>query len=122
MVIEGSSDIIISNQVVEKQSQRYQCLLLRDEKVLVLSAQSIGLYENLDKFLDPLADGCIAYQTLPDLQELDWVNDTLIESYKAGFVALADGKTMLITPSVIHVFASREAALSNRDTLLKLHF
>jgi len=117
----GSSDIIstIDNRELDN-GEMIQVLTLRDNKVLIITETAIGLYNNLEHFLDPLADGRLGYAELPDGQTLVWNNGAIVQEYNAGYIGLSDGKVILIAPNAIQLFSSKHNALRNIDAIVRI--
>jgi len=121
MKISGASDIItaIDNRELDS-GETIQVLTLRDNKVMIITETAIGLYNSLEFFLDPLADGKLAYADLPEGQTLNWSNGSIVQEYKAGYIGLSDNKVILITPNAIRLFSNKHNALRNLDAIVQL--
>ncbi len=121
MLISGSSDIItaIDNRELDS-GETIQVLTLRDNKVMIITETAIGLYNSLELFLDPLADGKLGYADLPEGQTLNWINGSIVQEYMAGYISLGDNKVILITPNAIRLFSNKHNALRNLDAIVQL--
>lgn len=120
MIIENSSDIILEHKACEFSNQeRYEALLLRDGKAIVISNKHLALYKSIDSVNDPLGNGLLQICDLPTntLEQcpLPWVNH-----FRAGFISLSDDKALLITPLAIQFFATKNDALHNQNEICKL--
>lgn len=120
MIIENSSDIILEHTVCEfSNGERYEALLLRDGKAIVISKLSLALYKDIDAIDDPLGNGLLQICDLPtntlEHCTLPWINH-----FRAGFISLSDGMALLITPLAIQLFANKNDALHNQNEICKL--
>ena len=85
-----------------------------------ITETAIGLYNSLELFLDPLADGKLGYADLPEGQTLNWINGSIVQEYVAGYISIGDNKVILITPNAIRLFSNKHNALRNLDTIVQL--
>ena len=120
MLLTGSSDIIIDSRLLTIRGQTVEVLRFRDDRVLMISRDALGFYKNEQALNDELGNGLLAYVTLPDGQTLDEREGHLVDSFQAGYVALAGGKALLITPVAIQLFADKTDALYNRNEICRM--
>jgi hypothetical protein len=121
MSISGTSDIIDQVFTLDlADNKRVQVLEFRDGKALILAATAIGLYTSLASFNDPLTDGSLGYAELDDSQQLQWIDDSIVEEYKSGYVGLKDQRVILITPNAIQLFPGKKQALHNQDCISRI--
>ncbi|MFT7266749.1 MAG: hypothetical protein ACI9LL_000106 [Porticoccus sp.] len=121
MSIFGISDIIkdvISLQL--ESTEKVQALIFRDGQLLILATQAIALHKSRASFEDPLADSCLGYAELRPEHHLNWVDDSIIEEYKSGYVGLRDQRVILITPNAIQLFPGKKEAMRNQQRIAKI--
>ncbi len=92
-------------------------LNLKGDKVLALSATAMSLYSSESAIQDELGNGLLASI---DWQEPLHFEDGFVTGFKAGAIFLHQGKTLLITPVAIQLFATANDALSNKNCLASL--
>lgn len=120
MVIEGNSDIVVRCEFQAQASQPSQWLTFRNGFVLVLQANVMALYKNVESINDPLGNGLKAMVDIPAEQTLQHEEIGFVREYSAGFVGLVDDKAILITPNDIQLFENKTDALHNRDEIARL--
>jgi hypothetical protein len=122
MIIENSSDIIVSNSTQTLQNgEAIEVLQLRDGKVFVISQHSLALYQHASYIEDPLGNGLLAICEIPTALSLPLTGESWLKQYRAGFIGLHTGQTLLITPLAIQLFACANDALHNRDEICRLN-
>ncbi|MFT5716521.1 MAG: hypothetical protein ACJAWS_002668 [Oleiphilaceae bacterium] len=121
MSIYGTSDIIknVTSFQLEN-AQKVQILEFYDGKLLILAKDAIAVHKTRISFEDPLTDGCLGYAELAPEHHLNWVDDSIIEEYKSGYIGLKDQRGILITPNAIQLFPSKQEALHNQQCLAKI--
>lgn len=119
MILQTTSDLITEHQAVTLRSGEvgHQAQLIND-RVLVISKTQIALYQYKDAFLDPLGNGFIRSEALP---EQSWLQESpFITSHKAGFVGLSNGYVFLIGLNDIRLYPSPETALRGEQELVRM--
>ncbi|MFT6261460.1 MAG: hypothetical protein ACJA0E_001279 [Bermanella sp.] len=121
MVLEGSSDIIVRCEYIDKGAHEgTQWLTFRNGFVLILAVDAMALYKSADSIVDPLGNGLKDMVELKGSAKLVSASGGLVSSFTAGFVGLMDDKAILITPNDIQLFANKQDALYNRQELGRL--
>lgn len=121
MIASSNSDIIVKCSMSHlSNGTKVELLTLRDGQVLAINAQSMALYANHQSINDPLGNGLIHSASFPSSVYLEQQGNSWVKSYKAGYIGLVDGYTLLITPVAIQLFKSTQDALHNRGELARL--
>ncbi|GAA3924870.1 hypothetical protein [Litoribacillus peritrichatus] len=121
MIHESNSDIIRSSQQhTLANGQPAESLGFHNGLRLVLSANTLAMFKDLESVEDPLGNGLIASTVLSEAQHLTHRQGQFIESYKAGFVRLIDDRALLVTPNHIQLFPCAQDALRNQNEIAKL--
>ena len=110
MLFYGSSDIVTDVQSRPlNNGQPAERIALKGGPVLVLSATALALYKDADAPDDPLGNGLLALAELDEAHRLR-ADDSgrFVAEHKAGYIGLADGQALLITPVAVQLFADRD--------------
>lgn len=118
MIIEGSSNIIDHVERSEINSQTLELLHLVDNKVIVLSANTIALYRDATSVSDPLGNGLIGMASIEG-HSLEMAEPVVVE-HKSGYVGLAKDQVLLILPNAIKLFQNKVDALQGANAICML--
>lgn len=119
----GTSDIIESVESAPLANGiPAERLRLRGGPVLVLTENAMALYRDAAGPDDALGNGLIDLAELAEDQRLPQQEGRFVTEHRAGYVGLADGRAILITPMAVQLFANRDDALRNRDEVARLAF
>lgn len=121
MSISGTSDIIKSVTFLQlENAETVQALEFSDGQLLILAKEAIALHKSKTSFEDPLADSCLGYAELSPEHHLNWINNSIIEEYKSGYVGLKDQRVILITPNAIQLFPGKKEALQGQQQIAQI--
>lgn len=123
MINPYSSDVVASQQLVTLNSgEPAQALILVNNNVLVISADGLALFKDLASITDPLASGLLDSMILPNGLQLEQQQGQFVMHYQAGFVALHNDYSILLTPNNVRLYANKQDALSNKNQIDQLEF
>lgn len=123
MIFEYSSNIIRDKESITlKDNSPAELLIFHNDLALLLSKSSMAMFKNKDCVLDPLGNGLLATVTLENQNALVEENGVFVKTYQAGYVALLDGRGLLITPNDIQLFPDNRSALTNTNEISRLSF
>lgn len=115
------TDIIIAKREVCKLPNKGEVDLLffHEEKVLLISSVAVGLYQNRAAVEDPLGNGLLGYEAIPELLQ-PIVNDqgSVVAEQRAGYVKLNSGAVIFIRPDGVGLYDNADSALRNQN----MHF
>ena len=121
MSIYGTSDIIKNVTAFQlENAQKVQVLEFHDGKLLILAKDAMALHKTRTSFEDPLTDSCLGYADLAPEHHLIWMDGSMIEEYKSGYICLKDQRGILITPNAIQLFPGKQEALHNQQSIAKI--
>lgn len=124
MLIEHSSDLILSVHPGEMPSgQHVDLVVLVNHQVLVISADTLALYKNIESVGDELGNGFINSVAIPAEHHLQTRDGRFLQEHKAGYAGLSGGYALLIGLNTVQMFASKTDALHGHDEVacLPLH-
>ncbi|MBM7333859.1 MAG: hypothetical protein ABGX87_14470 [Alcanivorax sp.] len=111
-------DTIISRQEVLSLPARGAVNLLHFHQgmVLVVGADAVGLYRDRRAVEDPLANGLVGYEPIPDALRPVFVDpDGFVSEQTSGFIGLSSGAALFVRPDGVALYPSGLDALHNRD-------
>lgn len=83
--------------------------------VLMVSATAVGLYRDAKALEDPLGNGALGYEAIPESLQSVWQPELgYVADQRAGFVGLQSGAVLFIRPDGIALYDDGAAALRNR--------
>ena len=115
------SDIIIAKREVCNLPGKglVDLLYFHEDKVLLISAQAIGLYQSRAAVEDPLGNGVLGYEIIPEnLQATADEQGSVVQEQRAGYVKLNSGAVVFIRPDGVALYDDGPSALRN----LNMHF
>ncbi|MFG1497917.1 hypothetical protein ABMA57_14900 [Saccharospirillum sp. HFRX-1] len=95
---------------------------LKGGPVLVLSQGALALYKDAASPDDPLGNGLLALVELDEAHQLAPAGERFVTEHRAGYIGLADGQALLVTPAAIVLYANRDDALRNQNARARLNF
>lgn len=112
-----SDNVVARHEVAELAGRgRVTLLHFHPGMVLMIAATAVGLYRNPEAVNDPLGNGLIGYEALPEgLQGDAQAPDGQVREQQAGYVRLASGGVIFIRPDGVGLYPDTDAALNNRD-------
>ncbi len=119
------TDTIIANSEICELPGRGPVNLLdfHTGAVVMVSAVAVGLYRDRAALEDPLGNGTLGYEAIPEPLQPPWVPELgHVREQLAGFVGLTSGAVLFIRPDGIGLYPDNEAALRNRDCQWLLEF
>lgn len=121
MLIEQSSDLIKTVQSVSLPSGScVDAATLINQQILVVSSDTLSLYQRLEAIGDELGNGLIRSVAIPSQHHLQSADGHFIQTHKAGYVGLTNDRVLLIGLNSVQMFASREDALRNQHEIIQL--
>lgn len=120
MIIEVSSDLVARYEQVIINNQPVDLLELINTYWVAITYDSLSLYSSRDAVGDALGNGLIHSVSIAKAYGLNLKQGKFVQSYKAGYVELADYKALLIGLNDIQLFLNKEDALKNHNPLAKL--
>lgn len=94
---------------------RVNLIYFHQGQVLLISATAVGFYRDEMAITDPLGNGVIGYEKIPEALAPQWQEDRgYIEEQRAGYVGLTSGAVLFIRPDGIGLYDNGDAALRNR--------
>lgn len=119
MLIEENSDIIKKWHADKLYNNEYvEICTFKDNKVLVISNNTLSLLKNENFLNDELGNGLLAQEKIK--KPFDTNNTPWITTIKAGFVGFSDNKALLIMPNSIQLFSNSHDALHNQKALCQI--
>ena len=92
-------------------------------QVLMISAKAVGLYRDDAALHDPLGNGALGYELIPDTLQSPWSDDIgFVREQQAGFVGLSSGAVLFIRPDGIALYADGQSALRNENSFWLIPF
>jgi len=83
-------------------------------QVLMISAAAVGLYRDAAALDDPLGNGAVGYEEIPEHLRGQWRPDNgFVTEQRAGFVGLQSGGVLFIRPDGIALYDDGASALRN---------
>jgi hypothetical protein len=111
------TDMIIARQETRNLPQRGPVTLMHFHQgmVLLVSASAVGLYRDAAAVTDPLGNGALGYETIPESLQPHWQEEGgYIREQRAGYVALTSGAALFIRPDGVGLYDSGAAVLKNQ--------
>lgn len=111
-------DTIISRREVLELPERGAVNLLHFHQgmVLLIGADAVGLYRDRRAVDDPLANGVVGYETIPEpLRPSFQAPDGYVAEQASGFIGLRSGAALFVRPDGVALYPSSADALRNRD-------
>lgn len=111
-------DNIISRQEVLSLSDRGPVNLLHFHHgmVLLVGADAVGLYRDRRAVEDPLANGLVGYEAIPEPLRCEFHEpDGYVIEQVSGFIGLRSGAALFIRPDGVALYPGNLDALHNRD-------
>ena len=112
------TDMIVARTEVRDLPGKGQVDLLHfhQGQVLLISTEAVGVYRNEAALVDPLGNGVLGYQSLPDsIRPEPNANGSVVEDQRAGCVRLASGAVLFIRPDGVALYNNGEDALRNQS-------
>ena len=112
------SDMIVARAEVRKMAGRglVDLLHFHQGQVLLLSREAVGLYRDEAALADPLGNGVLGYQAIPDnLQPEADAAGSVVAEQRAGCVRLHSGAVLFIRPDGVALYDDGTSALSNMN-------
>lgn len=109
-------DTIIDRQEVLDLPQRGAANLLHFHQgmVLLIGADAVGLYRDRRAVDDPLANGLVGYEPIPEpLRPAFAEPDGYVAEQLSGYIGLRSGAALFIRPDGIALYPSGQDALRN---------
>lgn len=123
MLFYGNSDIVTELESRPlNNGEPAERVHLNGGPVLVLSARALALYKDAQSPDDPLGNGLLALVELDEAHRLAPVGERFVTEHRAGYIGLADGQALLVTPAAIVLYANRDDALRNLNARARLSF
>ena len=111
-------DMIVARSEVCKLARRGEVDLLHfhQGQVLLVSTEAVGLYQNLAAVDDPLGNGVLGYQPIPErLRPARDERGSVVAEQRAGCVRLHSGAVLFIRPDGVALYDDGMAALRNSN-------
>lgn len=112
------TDTVIAAHEVRQLDGRSRVDLLHFHQgmVLMVATSAVGLYRSPDAVTDPLGNGLIGYEPVPQaLQQAPEPGAGPVREQQSGYVGLASGAVIFIRPDGVALYPDRASALNNRD-------
>ena len=123
MLFYGTSDIVTELESRPlNNGELAERVHLKGGPVLVLSQRALALYKDAASPDDPLGNGLLALVELDEAHQLAPAGERFVTEHRAGYIGLADGQALLVTPAAIVLYANRDDALRNQNARAKLNF
>lgn len=123
MLFYGTSDIVTELECRPlSNGDLAERVHLKGGPVLVLSQRALALYKDAASPDDPLGNGLLSLVELDEAHQLAPTGEHFVSEHRAGYIRLADGQTLLVTPAAIVLYANREEALRNQNPRARLNF
>lgn len=116
--------IVAQHQITDIPGRgRVNLLHFHHGMVLMVSREAVGLYRDQAAVSDPLGNGAIGYQVIPE----DWQGEAdpergYVTEQTSGFVGLSSGAVLFIRPDGIGLYPDGQSALNNRDMAWLIRF
>jgi len=110
-------DTIIAQQEIVSLPQRGRVNLLHFHQgmVLLVGVDAVGLYRDRAAVDDPLANGLIGYETIPDeLRPTFREGAGYVTEQVSGYVALHSGAVLFIRPDGVALYPDGQNALRDQ--------
>lgn len=124
-IMKPMTDTIVAQQEIADIPGRGRVNLLHFHQgmVLMISREAVGLYRNRAAVTDPLGNGVIGYQTIPEpLRGEEDAEQAHVTRQTSGYVGLTSGAVLFIRPDGIGLYPDNNSALNNRDRVWLIHF
>ena len=83
-------------------------------QVLMVSQGAVGLYRDAASVADPLGNGVVGFEAIPDALQPHWREDGgFVQAQRAGFIGLTSGAVLFIRPDGIALYDDGNSALRN---------
>lgn len=110
-----SDNVVARHEVTDLAGRgRVDLLHFHPGMVLMVAATAVGLYRSPEAVNDPLGNGLIGYEAIPESLHGDARQEQVLEQ-QAGYVRLASGGVIFIRPDGVGLYPDNNAALNNRD-------
>ncbi len=96
-------------------------LTLYSGQVVVLTASALAVYKDASRINDPLGNGLLGIQDIPD--GMLWPNTpgtSLVTEYRSGYVGLIHQAVLLITPFHVSLFCTADDALTGQNPICQI--
>ena len=112
-----SDQVVARHEVTELAGRgRVNLLHFHPGTVLMVAATAVGLYRSPEAVNDPLGNGLIGYEAIPEALQGDaGACDGQIQEQQAGYVRLVSGGIIFIRPDGVGLYPDTRSALNNRD-------
>lgn len=110
------SDMIVAQAEVRKLAGRGPVDLLHfhQGQVLLVSPDAVGLYRSLAAVDDPLGNGVLGYESIPEnLRPERDADGSVVAEQRAGCVRLSSGAVLFIRPDGVALYDDGMKALTN---------
>ena len=89
-------------------------LYFHHDMVLLISAAAVGLYRDREAVEDPLGNGLLGYEVIPDALCPSWDEQGgYVREQTAGYVGLRGGAVLFIRPDGVALYPDGGSALRN---------
>lgn len=119
-----ADNIVAHHEITELPGRgRVNLLHFHQGMVLMVAGTAVGLYRDPAAVTDPLGNGLIGFESIPDtLQgDPDEQQGHVVEQL-SGYVGLASGAVIFIRPDGVALYPDRTSALNNRDMCWIIRF
>ena len=108
--------VVASDELVEVADRGTVNLLhFHNGMVLMISATAVVLYRDRKHIGDPLGNGVIGFEAIPEPLRPSFSDAAgYVSQYVSGFVGLTSGAALFIRPDGIALYPDNQAALHNR--------
>ncbi|MDX1805165.1 MAG: hypothetical protein R3292_13930 [Alcanivorax sp.] len=91
--------------------------------VLLVGRDAVGLYRDQVAIDDPLANGVIGYENIPEALQPQWqLPGGFVAEHSAGYVGLNGGGVIFIRPDGVALYANGMDALKNHNLCWLISF
>lgn len=111
-----SDNVVARHETRELEGRgRVNLLHFHPGMVLMIAGGAVGLYRDANAVTDPLGNGLIGYEPIPEPLRPEPVPEggPVLEQ-RSGYVALASGAVIFIRPDGVALYPDRHSALNNR--------
>lgn len=119
------ADTIVAQQEITDIPGRGRVNLLHFHRgmVLMVSREAVGLYRDPAFINDPLGNGLIGYEPIPDGLRGEAAPDgAWVARQSSGYVGLTSGAVLFIRPDGVALYPDGNSALNNRHMVWIIRF
>lgn len=86
------------------------------DMVLLISAEAVGLYRDRAAVEDPLGNGVLGYEVIPEALRPAWQEGSgYVREQASGYVGLHGGAVLFIRPDGVALYPDGPSALRNQS-------